>query len=634
MSKETFSFQAEVSKLLDIVAHSLYSQKEIFLRELISNASDACDKLRYEALTNPALTEGSAPYQITLRADKKAKTLTVTDNGIGMNRQDLVETLGTIARSGTQAFMEAMAAARGDAKKKRGDVDLIGQFGVGFYSAFMVAERIEVTTRRAGDDKAWLWISDGRGEFTVEEAARDGHGTDVVVFLKKDDKEYLEPMRIRTIVKTYSDHIGLPVVLAGDGKDLADETLNTASAIWTRQKKDISDDDYMEFYHHVSHMFDDPWLTLHNRVEGVQSYTSLLYVPSSRPFDLFHPERKSQLKLYVKRVYITDNCDELLPGYFRFVRGIVDSEDLPLNISREMLQHNPQLQRIRKALTKRLFTDLAKKAEGAAEEYATFWENFGAVLKEGLYEDLEHREQLFELARFRSTGADGLSSLKDYIGRMKEGQDAIYYITGEDAHQVAQSPQLEGFKAKGIEVLLLTDPVDEFWVPSVGEYEGKAFKSATRGNVDLSAVKDTDAKEKDDSEKKTDTPDIAPLIARFKLALGDAVKDVRASERLTDSPVCLVADEGDLDIHLERILKQHKQLSQATPRVMEINPKHALIGKLAERALTAGGQDSILDDAAMLLLDQARIVEGESLADPLAFSRRMAKVMEKGLAAG
>ena len=634
MSKETFSFQAEVSKLLDIVAHSLYSQKEIFLRELISNASDACDKLRYEALTNPALTEGSAPYQITLRADKKAKTLTVTDNGIGMNRQDLVETLGTIARSGTQAFMEAMAAARGDAKKKRGDVDLIGQFGVGFYSAFMVAERIEVTTRRAGDDKAWLWISDGRGEFTVEEAARDGHGTDVVVFLKKDDKEYLEPMRIRTIVKTYSDHIGLPVVLAGDGKDLADETLNTASAIWTRQKKDISDDDYMEFYHHVSHMFDDPWLTLHNRVEGVQSYTSLLYVPSSRPFDLFHPERKSQLKLYVKRVYITDNCDELLPGYFRFVRGIVDSEDLPLNISREMLQHNPQLQRIRKALTKRLFTDLAKKAEGAAEEYATFWENFGAVLKEGLYEDLEHREQLVELARFRSTGADGLSSLKDYIGRMKEGQDAIYYITGEDAHQVAQSPQLEGFKAKGIEVLLLTDPVDEFWVPSVGEYEGKAFKSATRGNVDLSAVKDTDAKEKDDSEKKTDTPDIAPLIARFKLALGDAVKDVRASERLTDSPVCLVADEGDLDIHLERILKQHKQLSQATPRVMEINPKHALIGKLAERALTAGGQDSILDDAAMLLLDQARIVEGESLADPLAFSRRMAKVMEKGLAAG
>ncbi len=640
MSKETFSFQAEVSKLLDIVAHSLYSQKEIFLRELISNASDACDKLRYEALTKAELTEGSAPYQITLSADKKAKTLTVSDNGIGMNRDDLVETLGTIARSGTQAFMQALTAARGDEKKKKssGDVDLIGQFGVGFYSAFMVADKIEVTTRRAGDDKAWLWVSDGKGEFTVEEATRASHGTDVVVFLKKEDKEYLEPLRIRTIVKTYSDHIGLPVVLAGDGKDIADETLNSASALWTRQKKDISEDDYKEFYHHVSHMFDDPWLTLHNRVEGVQSYTNLVFVPSSRPFDLFQPERKSHLKLYVKRVYISDNCDELLPSYFRFVRGVVDSEDLPLNISREMLQHNPQLQRIRKALTKRLFTDLAKKAENAPEEYATFWDNFGAVIKEGLYEDHDNRDQLFALARFRSTGQDGLTSLADYVGRMKEGQDAIYYITGEDAHQIAQSPQLEGFKAKGIEVLLLTDPVDEFWVPSVGEFESKPFKSATRGNVDLSAVKGAEDKNAadgdDDKAKDAAATDVAPLIARFKMALGEAVKDVRASVRLTDSPVCLIADEGDMDIHLERILKQHNQLSQATPRVMEINPKHALISKLAERAMQGDGKDAILDDAAFLLLDQARIVDGEPLADPLAFSRRMAKVMEQGLMAG
>ena len=640
MSKETFSFQAEVSKLLDIVAHSLYSQKEIFLRELISNASDACDKLRYEALTKAELTEGSAPYQITLSADKKAKTLTVSDNGIGMNRDDLVETLGTIARSGTQAFMQALTEARGDEKKKKssGDVDLIGQFGVGFYSAFMVADKSEVTTRRAGDDKAWLWVSDGKGEFTVEEATRASHGTDVVVFLKKEDKEYLEPLRIRTIVKTYSDHIGLPVVLAGDGKDIADETLNSASALWTRQKKDISEDDYKEFYHHVSHMFDDPWLTLHNRVEGVQSYTNLVFVPSSRPFDLFQPERKSHLKLYVKRVYIFDNCDELLPSYFRFVRGVVDSEDLPLNISREMLQHNPQLQRIRKALTKRLFTDLAKKAENAPEEYATFWDNFGAVIKEGLYEDHDNRDQLFALARFRSTGQDGLTSLADYVGRMKEGQDAIYYITGEDAHQIAQSPQLEGFKAKGIEVLLLTDPVDEFWVPSVGEFESKPFKSATRGNVDLSAVKGAEDKNAadgdDDKAKDAAATDVAPLIARFKMALGEAVKDVRASVRLTDSPVCLIADEGDMDIHLERILKQHNQLSQATPRVMEINPKHALISKLAERAMQGDGKDAILDDAAFLLLDQARIVDGEPLADPLAFSRRMAKVMEQGLMAG
>ncbi len=639
MSKETYSFQAEVSKLLDIVAHSLYSQKEIFLRELISNASDACDKLRYEALMAPALIDGGDAFEIILTANKKAKTLKVSDNGIGMGRDDLVETLGTIARSGTQAFMDALTQARGDAKEAKkkkkdagNDVDLIGQFGVGFYSAFMVADKIEVTTRRAGEDQAWLWTSDGRGEFTIEEATREGHGTDVVVHLKKEDKEYLEQARIRTIVKTYSDHVGLPVILKGDGKDLQDETLNTASAVWTRQKKDISDDDYKEFYHHTSHMFDDPWLTIHNRVEGVQAYTNLLFIPSSQPFDLFQPERKSQLKLYVKRVYITDNCDELLPSYFRFVRGIVDSEDLPLNISREMLQHNPALAKIKKALTKRIFGELKKKAEKAPEEYANFWGNFGAVVKEGIYEDFENREQLLKIARFRSTTADGLISLMDYAERMKEGQEAIYYITGEDADQIAQSPQLEGFKAKGVEVLLLTDPVDEFWVSSVGLYEEKSFKSATRGGADLTNVAGKEKENnKKNGDKKDDKPDVAPLIAAFKVALGDKIKDVRTSERLTDSPVCLVAEEGDMDIHMERMLKQHKQLTEATPRVLEINPGHALIGKLAERAAGGDGKDPIIDDAAYLLLDQARIVDGEPLADPLAFSRRMASVMEKGL---
>jgi len=634
MTKETFSFQAEVSKLLDIVAHSLYSHKEIFLRELISNASDACDKLRYEALTQPALIEGDGDFAITLRADKKAKTLTISDNGIGMNRDELVETLGTIARSGTQAFMEALTAAKEkDKKKQGGGVDLIGQFGVGFYSAFMVADKIEVTTRRAGEDKAWLWTSDGRGEFTIEETERTGRGTDVVVHLKKEEKEFLEPMRIRTIVKTYSDHIGLPVVLAGDGKDLQDETLNTASAVWTRERKDITEDDYKEFYHHVSHMFDDPWLTIHNRVEGVLAYTNLLFVPSSRPFDLFQPDRKSQLKLYVKRVYITDNCDELLPGYFRFLRGVVDSEDLPLNISREMLQHNPALAKIKKALTKRVFGELKKKAEKAPEEYAVFWDNFGAVVKEGLYEDFENRDNLLAISRFRSTAGDELVSLADYVARMKDGQEAVYYITGEDAEHAALSPQLEGFKAKGVEVLLLTDPVDEFWVSTVGTFEEKPFKSATRGGADLTKVAADDDKESDEKEEKKDTgTDVSPLIAAFKLALGDKVKDVRTSERLTDSAVCLVADEGDMDIHLERILKQHKQLAETTPRVLEINPRHALIEKLAKRALDGSGKDAIIEDAAFLLLDQARIVEGEALADPLAFSRRMAAVMEKGLA--
>ena len=548
MTKETFTFQAEVSKLLDIVAHALYSQKEIFIRELISNASDACDKLRYDSLTNPGLTGGSGAYQITLTTNKKAKTLTVSDNGIGMNRDDLVETLGTIARSGTQAFMDTLTQAKAAKDKKKNgantsDIDLIGQFGVGFYSSFMVAERVEVVTRKADEEAAWLWISDGTGEFTIDETTRDQHGTDVTVYLKKEDKEFLEPQRIKHIVKTYSDHIGIPIILAGVKKDEEDQTLNQASALWTREKRDISDEDYKEFYHHVGQMWDEPWLTLHNRIEGVISYTNLLFIPSSRPFDLFNPERKAHLKLYVKRVYITDNCDELLPGYMRFVRGVVDSEDIPLNISREMLQHNPALEKIKKALTKRVFNELKKKAEKTPDEYAKFWDNFGAVMKEGLYEDFNNRDMLLELARFRSTTQEGLISLKDYVERMPDGQDAIFYIAGEDAEAIAQSPQLEGFKAKGIEVLLLTDPVDEFWIPSIGTFEEKTFKSATRGGADLSAIgkdkSNSDAKSEDGatSDGGPDNAKVEPLIAAFKVALGDKVKDVRASERLTDSPV-------------------------------------------------------------------------------------------------
>ena len=642
MTKETFTFQAEVSKLLDIVAHALYSQKEIFLRELISNASDACDKLRYDALTSPGLVGGSGAYQITLTTNKKAKTLTVSDNGIGMNRDDLVETLGTIARSGTQAFMDTLTQAKGAKDKKKNgtdtsDIDLIGQFGVGFYSSFMVAERVEVVTRKADEEAAWLWISDGTGEFTIDEATRDQHGTDVTVYLKREDKEFLEPQRIEHIVKTYSDHIGIPIILAGAKKDEEDRTLNQASALWTREKRDISDEDYTEFYHHVGQMWDEPWLTLHNRIEGVISYTNLLFIPSSRPFDLFNPERKAQLKLYVKRVYITDNCDELLPSYMRFVRGVVDSEDIPLNISREMLQHNPALAKIKKALTKRVFNELKKKAEKAPDEYAEFWDNFGAVIKEGLYEDFDNRDVLMELTRFRSTTQEGLISLKDYVERMPQGQDAIFYIAREDAEAIAQSPQLEGFKAKGIEVLLLTDPVDEFWIPSIGTFEEKTFKSATRGGADLSAIgkdkSDSDAKSEDGaiSDGGPDNAKVEPLIAAFKVALGDKVKDVRASERLTDSPVCLVADDGDMDMNIERLLKQHNQLSESTPRVLEINADHALITKLAKKAKAAKGIDAAVEEAAFLLLDQARIVEGEPIADPLAFSRRMAAVMEKGL---
>ena len=636
---ETHAFQAEVGKLLDIVAHSLYSQKEIFLRELISNASDACDKLRYRALTEPKLIEGDPGFRITLSLDKKTKTLTVSDNGVGMDKDELTGILGTIARSGTQAFVEGLS---GDGKKDKDKaVSLIGQFGVGFYSAFMVADLVEVVTRKAGTDTAVKWASDGRGEFTIEDAARDTRGTDVIVHLKKDEKEYLEPARIEHIVRTYSDHIGIPIVLAGDGKDSAEKTLNTASAIWTRDKKDVTDAQYTEFYHHAAHAFDDPWMTLHNRVEGVVSYTNLLFIPSMRPFDLFHPDRTGHVKLYVKRVFITDNCEGLLPPYLRFVKGVVDSEDLALNVSREMMQHNPVVAKISQGLTKRIFGELKKSAEKKPEDYVTFWETFGPVLKEGLYEDGDNREKILELARFKSSERDGWISLADYVAAMKDGQDAIFYISGEDPDAALASPQLEGFKAKGVEVLLMTDPVDEFWLSHVGAFQEKAFKSATRGGADLAKIakakdaeKDTAEDDADKGDDKTATPGMDQLIAAFKVALGDKVKDVRPSERLTDSAVCLVADDGDMDINLERLLKQHKQLDgrNLSPRILELNPDHALVTKLAKLAEAKNAKDTALDDAAFLLLDQARILEGEPVIDAQAFSRRLSNLMAKGLA--
>ncbi|MBT4888322.1 MAG: molecular chaperone HtpG [Rhodospirillales bacterium] len=634
MTQETFTFQAEVGKLLDIVAHSLYSHKEIFLRELISNASDACDKLRYAALTDEKLAEASGgDFAIALKLDSKKKTLTVSDNGIGMSRDELNDLLGTIARSGTQAFAEQISKNNADKDKKDKDTSaLIGQFGVGFYSSFMVADKVEVLTRKAGDEKAWLWESDGRGSYTIADAERETSGTDIIVHIKKADKEYLEPMRITNIVKTYSDHVGVPVTLAKEEGEL--ETLNTASALWGRDKKDITPEQYTEFYHHVAHAFDEPWLTLHNRVEGVMSYTNLLYVPTAQPFNLFNPERKNHVKLYVNRVFITDDCEELLPSYLRFVQGVIDSEDLSLNISREMMQHDPKLAKIRTGLVKRILGELKKKAEKSADEYANFWGNFGAVLKEGLYEDFESREKLLEICRFRSTESDELISLAQYVERMKDGQEAIYFITGEDQAQVARSPQLEGFKSKGIEVLLLTDPIDDFWIQSVGSFMDKTFKSATRAGSDLDSMgedkKDEDAKD----DAKTDDAGVDALVARLKVALGETVKDVRASSRLTSSAVCLVSDEGDMDMHMERILKQHKQMSgdtAPTPRILEINPKHGLILKLSESAKASTEANPAIDDAAHLLLDQARILEGEAPADPLEFARRVSQMMERGL---
>ncbi|HYU13724.1 MAG TPA: molecular chaperone HtpG [Stellaceae bacterium] len=618
---ETRSFQAEVSRLLEIVAHSLYSEKEIFLRELISNASDACDRLRYAALTEPSLAEGDADFRVVLTPVKSSRTLTVADNGIGMNHDELIENLGTIARSGTAAFVNQLT---GDATK---DMSLIGQFGVGFYSSFMVADRVEVLSRKAGDSEGWRWVSDGKGSFTIEPADNVLRGARITLHMREGDEDYLEPHRIRQIVKTYSDHIALPIVLADGSKE---ETVNSASALWTRPRAEITTEQYKEFYHHVGHGFDEPWLTLHAKAEGVLEYTFLLFVPSQKPFDLFDPERKPRLKLYVRRVFITDEGAELVPAYLRFVKGIIDSEDLPLNISREMLQSNPMLARIRQQLTRRVLTELGKKASEAPEEYAKFWDNFGAVLKEGLYEDREQRETLLSLARFRSTARDGLISLEDYVAAMRPGQDAIYTITGDNLDLLKKSPQIEGFRARGVEVLLLTDPIDEFWASAVGTYKEKAFKSATRGGVDLDRI--APAEDKEAAEKPEPPAKLASLIAIFKLALGDAVKDVRGSERLTDSAVCLVADEGDLDMHLERLLKQHRQLDTAAKRILELNPRHRLIERLAASVGEAGASEQ-LAEFAWLLLDQARIVEGEQLPDPSAFARRLALLLERGLPA-
>ena len=619
---ETRSFQAEVSRLLDIVAHSLYSDKKVFLRELISNASDACDRRRYLALTEPALSAPDGKYRVVLRPDAAAKTLSIVDNGIGMSEAELIENLGTIARSGTAAFLKGL---EGDAKR---DVSQIGQFGVGFYSAFMVADRVEVVSRKAGEAHAHKWESDGKGSFTVTPVEAAEVGTRITLHLKEDETDYMLAARLKHVVKTYADHIALPIVLDEDGKE---ETLNSASALWTRSKSEVTPEQSTEFYRTVAHAYDEPWLTLHYKAEGVIEYTSMLFVPGSKPFDLFDPQRKHSVRLYVRRVFVTEDCAELIPAYLRFLKGVVDSEDLPLNISRETLQASPLIAKIRQGVTKRVLSELAKKAADAPGDYAKFWENFGAVLKEGLYEEFEQREALLGLARFRSTNVEGLTSLEEYVGRMKPGQTAIYTITADTPEAALRSPQLEGFRAKGVEVLLLTDPVDEFWLPMVAKFKEHEFRSVTRGGADLGAIEAADT----DAAKPAETPTPAgtvDLIALLKLTLGEAVKDVRSTDRLTESAVCLVADEGDIDMHLARLLKQHKQLGEESKRVLEVNPRHPLIARLAER-LGQSGSGPALEDAAWLLLDQARIVEGEALPDPVAFAKRLASCLERGLAA-
>ena len=621
---ETLSFQAEVSRLLHLMVHAVYSEKEIFLRELISNASDACDRLRYQALTEPDLLGADAALGVVISFDAKARTLKIADNGIGMDRDELIANLGTIARSGTSAFVEQLS---GDGAK---DVSLIGKFGVGFYSAFMVADRVVVTSRKAGAEAAWTWSSDGLGAFEIVPADKGARGTEIVLYLRKGEDEWLDPARLRRVVKTYSDHIALPVRLAVEEGE--PETLNEAAALWTRPRAEITEAQYAEFYRHVGHAFDDPWATFHFRAEGKIEYSCLLFAPGERPFDLFDPRRQHRVKLYVRRVFITDDCEGLLPGYLRFLKGVVDSQDLPLNISREMLQNNPLIARMRQAITKRVLSDLEKRADKDAEGYAAFWRNFGAVLKEGIYEDAERREQLLKLARFRTTkSGDGLVSLADYVARMRPNQTAIYAITGDDADALRRSPQLEGYAARDVEVLLLSDAVDDFWLSTADGYEGKPFRSVTKGGADLDLippVADATPAEPEDGVREAD---IATLVALLKQALGEEVADVRPSSRLTESAVCLVAADGALDMHLARMLRnQRPDGLPAAPRVLEINPRHALVRGLAREAAKAGAAEA-LDDAAHLLLDQARIVEGEPLSDPNAFARRLAALMGRGL---
>ncbi|CAI8047599.1 Chaperone protein HtpG [Geodia barretti] len=600
---ERHAFQAEVSKLLGLMANSLYRDKEIFLRELISNASDACDKLRYAAITQPDLLGDDAALAVTITPDSKSGVLVVADNGIGMNREELIDNLGTIARSGTEAFVKQMAESHGgDGQDEQDGQDgfaagLIGQFGVGFYSCFMVAKRVEVVTRKPDEAEGWRWRSDGTGSFSIAPEADAARGTRIELHLRKDDREFLEPLRIRTVVKAYSDHIGLPIWLENDSGQK--EMVNEGSALWSRPKTDIDEAQYREFYHHIAHMPGDPWHTIHLHAEGRIEYTALLFVPDSRPFDLFEPIRQHRVRLYVRRVFITDECEGLIPPYLRFVRGVVDSSDLALNVSRETLQNDPILAKIRTGL-------------------------------EGLYEDAEQKDRLLPLVRFRSTGGgDRWLSLDEYVDSMPEEQEAIYYISGEDPDALRRSPQVEGFRARGIDVLLMADPVDQFWLPVVGAYKEKSFRSVTQGAADLDrfAVRD------EDKPDETDAPppgEIDKLIALVKLTLADAVKDVRTSERLTDSPVCLVADEGDLDMHLERLLRQHKHEVPAQKRVLEINPSHDLTRALA-RMVGQKGATEALEDAAHLLMDQALILEGEPVPDPSAFTKRLSGLISRAL---
>ena len=619
---ESRAFEADVAKLLHMMVHSVYSDKDVFLRELISNAADACERLRYEAIANPGLLGDDPTPRITLTIDADKRSLTVEDNGIGMSRDEMVQALGTIAHSGTKAFMDRIEAAQG------GDnATLIGQFGVGFYSAFMVADRVDVISRRAGIDKAWLWSSDGKGTFSVSPAALSdapSRGTRVVLHLMESAKAYTEHFTLERIVKAQSGHVPVPIAII-EKPGAAPTEVADGAALWTKPKSDIKVADYTDFYRSIAGQFDEPALTVHFRAEGRHEYITLAFVPGSRPFDLFDPDRKGRIKLYVKRVFITDEA-EVLPRYLRFIRGLVDSADLPLNVSREMIQESPILSAIRKGVTSHVLSDLEKLAEKEPESFAKIWENFGVVLKEGIYDDFERRDALLALSRFKTTAsASSWRSLKDYVASLKENQTAIYYLAGDDIARLEASPHLEGFRARGVEVILLADPIDSFWVTSAPSFEGKPFKSVTQGAADLALIPRIDTKQKKSFEADKA---VTSFITFIKETLGEAVADVRPSDRLTDSPVCLVAPEHGPDRQLEKLLTGAGRLKTAAKPILEINLHHDIVMTLA----SLGDDDrAFKQDAAHLLFDEARILDGERPEDARMFGERLARVLKRGL---
>jgi molecular chaperone HtpG len=615
-------FQADVAKLLHLMVHSVYSDKTVFLRELTANAADACERLRYEAIAEPKLLGEDVKPRITLILDAEHKRLTVEDNGIGMSRDEMAEALGTIARSGTKAFLDSI-----EEKKPDDETALIGRFGVGFYSAFMVAERVEVISRRAGSEEAWQWSSDGKGTFAITPVAladAPARGTRVVLHLMDDATTYAERFTVERLVKAQSGHVPVPIAIVEKaGEEPAEIT--DGAALWAKPKAEISATDYTDFYRSIAGQFDEPLDTIHYRAEGRQDYTTLLFIPGSRPFDLFDPDRKGRIKLYVKRVFITDDAD-ILPRYLRFVRGLVDSADLPLNVSREKIQESPLFAAIKKGATNRVLSELERLADKEPETYAKIWDIFGAVLKEGIYEDFERRDQMLALARFKTTASgDGWRSLKDYVGALKTNQTAIYYLAGDDMARLKSSPHLEGFQARGIEVLLLPDPVDTFWVMPGTGFDGKPFKSVTQGAADLALIPRTDAEAAQAADVDAAVTD---FLAFVKTTLGDAVADVRASDRLTDSAVCLVASEGGPDRALERILAGAGRLTSASKPILEVNPRNAVVVALAK---LGDGDKAFKEDAAHLLLDEARVLDGERPADARLFSDRLARVLERGL---